>query len=99
MVADLESPGRMAEATLAYEFGQVTGAEPKKRKMGLILQGAAALIAVVAGGAYMLFSGRQEDSSELTRSLAAIEKEGLSPATRSAGAAPGAPQGPGAPSG
>ena len=89
MIADLESPGRMAEATLAYEFGQETGGEPKKRKTGLILAGAAALIAVVAGGAYLLFSGRQENSSELTRSLAAIEKEGLSPATRSAGAAPG----------
>ena len=98
MIADLESPGRMAEATLAYEFGQVTGAEPKKRKMGLILAGAAALIAVVAGGAYLLLSGRQENSSELTRSLTAIEKEGLSPATRSAGAAPGTAKVPVAPS-
>ena len=89
MIADLENPGRMAEATLAYEFGQETGKEPKKRKMGLALAGAAVLIAVIAGGAYLLFSGRQEKSSELNRSLEAIKTEGLSPATRSAGPAAG----------
>jgi serine/threonine protein kinase len=87
MIADLENPGRMAEATMAYEFSQETGKEPKKRKSNLVLAGAALLLAVIAGGAYLFFSGRQEKTSELTRSLKEIEKKGLSPATRSAGPA------------
>jgi len=89
MIADLENPSRMAEATMAYEFGQETGEGPKKRKMTYILAGTAVLVAIFAGGAYLLLSGRSEKPSDLAKNLATIEKEGLSPATRSAGPAAG----------
>ena len=85
MIADLENPSRMAEATLAYEFGQEAGGVPKKRKMTFVLAGAAALVAIIAGGAYLLFSGRSEKPSDLAQNLETIKKEGLSPVTRSAG--------------
>ena len=85
MIADLENPSRMAEATLAYEFGQEAGGVPKKRKMTFVLAGAAALVAIIAGGAYLLFSGRSEKPSDLAQNLETIKKEGLSPVTRSGG--------------
>ena len=90
MIADLENPGRMAEATLAYEFGKEAGGETRKRKSAFFLAGAATLVAIVAGGAYLLFSGRPEKTSELARNMETIKKDGLSPTTRSA-AEPGAP--------
>ncbi len=89
MIADLENPGRMAEATRAYELGLETGREPNTRKRGLVWAGAAAFVAVIAAGAYLLFSGRPEKSSELAKNLETIKKEGLSQATRSAGPAAG----------
>ena len=85
MIADLENPSRMAEATLAYEFGQEAGGVSKKRKMTFVLAGAAALVAIIAGGAYLLFSGRSEKPSDLAQNLETIKKEGLSPVTRSGG--------------
>jgi tRNA A-37 threonylcarbamoyl transferase component Bud32/tetratricopeptide (TPR) repeat protein len=89
MITDLENPSRMAEATLAYDFSQEAGGEPKKRKMTFVLAGAAALVALIAGGAYLLFSGRSEKPSDLAQNLETIKKEGLSPVTRSAGPAAG----------
>jgi len=89
MITDLENPSRMAEATLAYEFGNEAGGEPKKRKMTFILAGAAALVAIIAGGAYLLFSGRSAKPSDLAQDLETIKREGLSPVTRSAGPAAG----------
>src|SRR4030067_321086 len=85
MFADRKKLTRMAEATLAYELGQEAGGVPKKRKMTFVLAGAAALVAVIAGGAYLLFSGRSEKPSDLAQNLETIKKEGLSPVTRSAG--------------
>ena len=89
MITDLENPSRMAEATLAYEFGKEAGEEPKKRKITFVLAGAAALVAIFAGGAYLLFSGRSGNPSDLAENLETIKKQGLSPVTRSAGPAAG----------
>jgi len=89
MIADLENPSRLAEATMEYEFGREDGGGPKKRKMRYIQAGAAALVVVCAAGAYLLFSGRSGKPSDLARGMQSIKKEGLSPATRSANPADG----------
>jgi len=89
MIADLENPSRLAEATMEYEFGREDGGGPKKRKMRYIQAGAAALVVVCAAGAYLLFSGRSGKPSDLARGMQSIKKEGLSPVTRSANPADG----------
>jgi len=96
LIADLEEPGRMAEATLAYDFKGEESGRPKIRKLAFVLAGALALI-VVAGGMFLLFSGGAGKSPGIAQGLETIKKEGLSPATRSAsapGASPVSPAGP-----
>jgi len=98
LIADLEDPGRMAEATLAYDFKDAEAGRPKKRKLAFALAGALALIVIVGGGMFLLLSGSSEKKSGLAKNLETIKKEGLSPASRSAappGGTPVSPVGPG----
>ena len=74
MIADLENPSRLAEATRAYEFSRETGREPRKSKKALVWAGAAFLV-VIAAGAYLLFSERPGKSSEVPRKAEAAKKE------------------------
>jgi len=85
MIADLEDPSRMAEATLAYEFGHEARGEAGGKKRVFALAGAAALVVILAVGSYMLLSPRSRSGPEVSLSLEAIQKEGLSPVTRSVG--------------
>ncbi len=64
LIADLEKPDLMAEATLAYEIEPGAGPEPRKRKTGLFVAAAVAVVAILSGGAYLLFSSRPAKSSE-----------------------------------
>ncbi|MFZ2053982.1 MAG: serine/threonine-protein kinase [Candidatus Aminicenantales bacterium] len=98
LIADLEDPGRMVEATLAYDFKNAEAGRPKKSRLTLSLAGVLGLIVIVAGGIFLLRSGRSEKGTRLTHDLETIKKEGLSPATRSAatsGGTPVSPAGPG----
>jgi serine/threonine-protein kinase len=67
MIADLENPASMAEATLAYETAPAAGPKPQKRRTGLFVATAIAVVAVLSGGAYLLFSSRPAKSSEFAR--------------------------------
>ncbi|MDH4272515.1 MAG: serine/threonine protein kinase [Candidatus Aminicenantes bacterium] len=97
LIADLEDPGRMAEATLAYDFKGEGAGRPKKRKLAFVLAGALALI-VVAGGIFLLLSGGAGKNPGLAQDLETIKKEGLNPATRSASTPGGMPVSPTGPS-
>ena len=84
MIADLENPSRLAQASLEYEYDGSDHEGPRKRKAIPILAGAAGLVALCAAGAYLLFSGRPEKQPDLSASFETIKTEGLSPTTRSA---------------
>jgi tetratricopeptide (TPR) repeat protein len=71
----------MAEATLAYEIEPGAGPEPRKRKTGLFVAAAIAVVAALSGGAYLLFSSRPAKSSESAPVSAAVS----SSATAAAG--------------
>ena len=88
MIAELENPGLMAEATLAYETVPEAGPEPKKRKTGLFVAAAVAVVAILSGGAYLLFSSRPAKSSESARNTETIKTEKLTPVTPSAAPSP-----------
>ena len=64
LIANLENPDLMAEATLAYEIEPGAVPEPRKRKTGLFVAAAVAVVAILSGGAYLLFSSRPAKSSE-----------------------------------
>jgi tRNA A-37 threonylcarbamoyl transferase component Bud32/tetratricopeptide (TPR) repeat protein len=98
LIADLEEPGRMAEATEAYDFKDRETGKPKKRSRIFALSGALALIVIVAGGIFLLRSGRTGKTSSLSQGLETIKKEGLNPATRSASPSGGMPVSPAGPS-
>ena len=96
LIADFEDPGRMAEATLAFDFKEKGegSARLKKRRLAFGLAGALALAIIVAGGLFLLLSGRSEKNGSLDQNLEAIRREGLDPATRSAAAPEGIPAAP-----
>jgi serine/threonine protein kinase len=99
LIADLEDPGRIAEATIAYDFKEEGSSRPKKRKRAYALAGSLALVVIAAATIFILLSGGPGKPPGLSQDLETIKKEGLSPVTRSA-AAPGeisvSPAGPGA---
>ena len=84
MIADLENPSRLAQASLEYGYDGSDHEGPRKRKAIPILAGAAGLVALCAAGAYLLFSGRPEKQPDLSAGFETIKTEGLSPTTRSA---------------
>ncbi len=90
MIVDLENPGLMAEATLAYEIEPGAGPEPQKRKTGLFVAAAVAVVAVLAGGAYLLFSSRPAKSSESAKNTVTTKTEKPNPAAPSAAPVPSA---------
>ena len=78
MIADLENPSRLAEATRVYEFGRETEGGPGKSKKTLVWAGAAFLI-VIAAGAFLFFSGRRGTPSEAVPRTAAAKTESVTP--------------------
>jgi serine/threonine protein kinase len=98
LIVDLEDPGRMAEATLAYDFKDGQAGWPRKRKLTFALVGSLAFVVIVATGMFFFLSGKSGKNPGLSQDMETIKTEGLSPATRS-GAAPGEtpvfPAGPG----
>lgn len=90
MVADLENSEKMLEETLAYETEKARAAPSgAKRKLGLVLALAFFGMAVLAGGAYLIFFSKSGKPAQLSPGLETLKKEGVSPVTRSAGPAPG----------
>ncbi len=90
MVADLENSEKMLEETLAYETEKARAAPSgAKRKLGLVLALAFFGMAVLAGGAYLIFSSKSGKPAQFSPGLETLKKEGVSPVTRSAGPAPG----------
>ncbi len=100
LITDLEDPGRMAEATLAFDFKEKgeRAARPKRRKLAFGL-GSLALALVIAGGTFLFLSGRSGKKGGLDQNIETIEREGLDPATRSALPPGGVPEGPKDPTG
>jgi serine/threonine protein kinase len=91
LVADLENSGRILEQTMAYEAARESGIPARaKRRLNSVLALALFGIAVVAGGAYLLFSPKSGTPSKLPQNIEALKKEGISSVTRSAGPGPGA---------
>lgn len=90
MNADLENSEKMLEETLAYETEKARAAPSgAKRKLGLVLALAFFGMAVLAGGAYLIFSSKSGKPAQFSPGLETLKKEGVSPVTRSAGPAPG----------
>ncbi|MGB7295792.1 MAG: serine/threonine-protein kinase [Candidatus Aminicenantales bacterium] len=98
LIADLENPGRMAEATLAFDFQNEEAGRPKKRKLAVTLAGALALLVIIAGGMFLLLSGGSGKAPANSQDLETIKTEGLSTATRSATAPGGTSVSPSGPS-
>ncbi len=98
LVADLEEPSRMAEATEAYDFkGQETG-RLKKRGRTFALASALAFIIIVAGVIFLLRSGRSGETPSLSQGPATINNGGRGPTTRSVSAPGEIPVSPAGPS-
>ncbi len=88
MIADLENPGRLAEASWAYEAAGEAVPDLPKNKTRLLVAAAIALVTLLAGGIYLLLSTRPPKSSEFAKRMEAVKTEKLSPVTRSAAPAP-----------
>ena len=89
LIADLENPGLPAEATLAYEIEPGAGLEPQKRKTGLFVAAAVAVVAILSGGAYLLFSSRSAKSSESAKNGETAKREKLGSCYRAFARRPG----------
>jgi serine/threonine protein kinase len=95
MIADLENPSRMAEATRAYELGQDSVGKPKKRKTALAGAGAGILVAVIAAGAYLFFLKQPDKTAHRPQNQETTKNKESTRAARSAGPASGTSQTPG----
>jgi predicted Ser/Thr protein kinase/tetratricopeptide (TPR) repeat protein len=84
LVADLEDPSKLAEATRAYGSGIGEPAKgPAGKKWRLALAGGLIIFAVLAGAGYKILSRAGEKSGAGAPDLKALNKEDMDPATRS----------------
>ena len=84
LIADLENPGKLAEATRAYGSGMDEPAtKPGGKKWRLALAGGLIVFAVLAGFGYKILSTAGEKSVAGAADLTALKKEDMDPAARS----------------
>ncbi|MEW5901458.1 MAG: protein kinase, partial [Acidobacteriota bacterium] len=88
MIADLENPDVIAEASMAFAAQQAAALRPEKKRIPkVVLVGALFLVVIAAAASYLLVSSRSKKPSDLPQNIETIKKEGLSPVTRSGGPA------------
>jgi serine/threonine-protein kinase len=78
MIADLENPSRLAEATRVYAFSREADREPRKSRKALVWAGGVFLV-IVGVGAYVLLPGRPGKSSGPPGKPDAAKKEVVVP--------------------
>jgi serine/threonine protein kinase len=87
MIADLEYPERMAEATIAFEFRRDRSSKVGgRRKTRLAVAGTALLTAVAVGAYFFIYAPRLKKPVNGTQETQSSKKEGVSPLGQSAGA-------------